>query len=72
MLYEPSDVDAILGGYGMNRDDQPALGRRLAHSVINQAIGHIAWHESIGNVGGTAHYVHALRTALAEIAVESD
>lgn len=72
MLYEPSDVDAILGGYGMNRDDQPALGRRLALSVINQAIGHIAWHESIGNVGGTAHYVHALRTALAEIAVESD
>lgn len=72
MLHQPCDVDAIFAGYGMNRDEHPTLRRRLALSVINQAIGHIAWHESIGNVGGTAHYVQALRTALAEIDDESD
>lgn len=72
MLYQPSDVDAILTGYGTNLNHQPPLRRRLALSIINQAIGHIAWHESIGNSGGTAHYVRALRTALAEIDTESD
>ena len=72
MLYEASDADLILAGYGVNFDDQPALRRRLALSTINQAIGHVAWHESIGNAGGTAHYVRALRTALARLVAGSD
>lgn len=72
MLYQPSDVDVIFAGYGMNRDDQPTLRRRLALSIINQAIGHIAWHQSIGNAAGTAHYVQAIRTALTQVRVESD
>lgn len=71
MQYQPSDVDAILTGYGSDRADDPALVRRLALAVLNQAIGHIAWHESIGNVRGSAHYVQAVRTALAEISAQS-
>lgn len=67
MSYEPSDADTIVAGYNVIGEDQPALRRRLALAVINQALGHIAWHESLGNASGTAHYVRALRSALAEI-----
>jgi len=66
MLYEPADFNAILAGYG-TPSDAPGFHRRLALAVINLAVGHIAWHESIGNPAGTAHYVVSLRSALTEI-----
>lgn len=64
--YEAIDLDAMFEGYGIGVQDQD-LGRRLALSVINQAVGHIAWHQSIGNASGTAHYVAAIRTALDKV-----
>ncbi len=71
MLYKPSDVETILNSYGGDFADDPTFAQRIALAVINQALGHIAWHESIGNVHGTAHYVRVLRAALAEIGIES-
>ena len=67
MLYEPAAVDTILAGYTVHNEDQAVLTQRIALAVINQAIGHIAWHQSVGNAGGAAHYVRALRFALARI-----
>ncbi len=67
MGYDPGDFESILAGHGTGGHDGPEPRSRLARSVINQAIGHIAWHESIGNAGGTAHYVNALRGALADL-----
>lgn len=64
--YESADFEAMMDGYGIDHQDQD-LRRRLAVSVINQAIGHIAWHQSIGNAGGTAHYVAAVREALSKV-----
>ncbi|WP_161606133.1 phosphotransferase family protein [Microlunatus speluncae] len=67
MGYDRPDFEAILAGHGSDGADGPGLRQRLARSVIIQAIGHIAWHESIGNADGTAHYVTALRGALADL-----
>lgn len=67
MGYAAEDFEVILAGYGTAVTDVSSLRRRLAVSMINQAIGHIAWHESIGNAGGTEHYVAVVRRALAEI-----
>jgi aminoglycoside phosphotransferase (APT) family kinase protein len=67
MLYEPAAAESIIAGYSLNDEDQPGSRQRIALAVINQAVGHIAWHQSVGNVAGTAHYVGALRSALAEI-----
>lgn len=70
MAYKPADFGAILTGHGTSLDDHPTLRRRLALSVINQAVGHVAWHESIGNADGTAYYVRALRNSLAELGTD--
>lgn len=66
MRYEASDFDAILTGHGAGRTNAPAFRRRLALSVVNQAIGHLAWSQSIGNAVDTAQNIAALRTALTD------
>ena len=67
MRYEASDFDAILTGYGAGQAADPAFHRRLALTVVNQAIGHLAWSESIGNAAGSAQNVAALRAALTDL-----
>lgn len=60
-------ADTILTGYTVHDENQPVLTQRIALAAINQALGHIAWHQSVGNAGGTAQYVRARRFALARI-----
>lgn len=67
MRYEAPDLDAILTGHGAGRMTDPAFRRRLALSVVNQAIGHLAWSQSIDNTVDTTQNITALRTALANL-----
>lgn len=72
MLYDASDFDAILTGHGTPKDVGGDLHHRLALSVVNQAIGHIAWHVDISNRAGIDHYIGRMRNALAELADTTD
>lgn len=72
LLYDAPDFDTILAGHGTPEDVGGDLHHRLALSVVNQAIGHIAWHVHIGNHAGIDHYVGRMRNALAELADTTD
>ncbi|MFC7624625.1 phosphotransferase family protein [Microlunatus sp. GCM10028923] len=63
--YPEPDFEAILTGYGITPD--PEFRERLAQAVISQSIPHLAWHDSIGNAPGRAHYAEKIRTALARL-----
>lgn len=67
MLHDPQHFEAILTGHFTIGSAAPSdLRLRLSVAIINQAIGHIAWHVNIGNAEGTAHYVARLRAALVD------
>lgn len=64
--YADEDFGAILAGHG-GESDGPEFRRRLALAVINQTVGHVAWHESVGNTCGIKHGVETLRAALRQL-----
>lgn len=63
--YGEPEFAAILAGYGVDPDSD--FRERLARAVISQSIPHLAWHDSIGNTRGRAHYADQIRSALARL-----
>lgn len=63
--YGEPEFAALLAGYGIDPD--PEFRERLAQAVISTSIPHLAWHDSIGNHRGRAHYAGQIRSALARL-----
>lgn len=60
------DLTSLLTGYGSSAIDG-SLRKALALSLVNNLVGHIAHHVTIGDADGTANVTKSLRRALAEI-----
>lgn len=65
--YAEADLAALLGGYGEDYADVQSVGRAMAISLVNQLVGHIAHHVSLGDNDGTVSNTRALRRALARL-----
>lgn len=67
MRHDFADFAAIVNGHGGGSLDDPRFRAAISLSIVNQAIGHIAWHHSIGDMDGLEPNVAALRQALADV-----
>ena len=65
--YEEVDFGSILVGHGAGSLDDPGFRRAISLSIVNQEVGHIAFHVSIGDAEGAARNVAVLRRALNEL-----
>ncbi len=69
--FAEADLAALLEGYDSSMGGR-SLWRAIALSLVNQLVGHIAHHVSIGDIDGTASVTEVLRRALAELSPEVD
>lgn len=67
MSHDPADLPDIYRGHGVADPADPSFRRAISLSVVNQVIGHIAHHVSIGDEHGTRDNVAELRRALGQL-----
>ena len=63
------DFDPLVNGHSYAMADQPTMVRQLDVSIITEALGHIAWSQSVGDTGGNISTVSAVRKALRRLAL---
>ncbi len=65
--FPADDFEAVLEGHGSCSADDPGFRRKIAASLAQQQIGHIAHHVIIGDEQGVRRNLSDLRRALAEL-----
>lgn len=63
------DFEALVSGHTQAMADGPGVLRQLDVFVITEALAHVAWSQSVGDLDGTLKSVSAVRDALHRLAL---